>query len=130
MVFSSLISLRLRRLVGLFLPSQEDLMDGSTHPQSAQTGTGDPSIREILASHTALLRAIGEQLTALTKAVTPPPKEGPSLDEMLLAIITLLGEQGMVVTRVDDRTLALGVDLPPLIARAMLRAERDRDLRS
>lgn len=105
-------------------------MDGSTHPQSAQTGSDDPSIREILRSHTVLLRGIGEQLTALTKAVTPPPKEGPSLDEMLMAIITLLREQGLVLTRVDDRTLALGVELPPLIARAMLRGERDRDLRS
>ena len=105
-------------------------MDGSTHTQSAQTGSGDPSIREILTSHTVLLRGISEQLAALTKAVTPPPKEGPSIDEMLMAIITLMREQGMVLTRVDDRTLALGVDLPPLIARAMLRAERDRDLRS
>jgi type II secretory pathway component PulM len=105
-------------------------MDGSTHPHSARTGSEDPSIREILLSHTALLRGISEQLTALTKAVTPPPKEGPTLDEMLMAIITLLREQGVVLTRVDDRTLALGVDLPPLIARAMLRGERDRDLRS
>ena len=105
-------------------------MDGSTHPQSAQTGSEDLSTREILLSQSAMLRAIGEQLTALTKAVTPPPKEGPSLDEMLMAIITLLREQGLILTRVDDRTLALGVDLPPLIARAMLRAERDRDLRS
>ena len=105
-------------------------MDGSTHPHSARTESDDPSIREILLSHSAMLRVIGEQLTALTKAVARPEKEGPTLDEMLLAIITLLREQGMVLTRVDGRTLALGTDLPPEVARAVLRAQRDKDLHS
>ena len=103
-------------------------MDGTTHPRSARTESDDPSIREILHAHTAMLRVICEQLAALTKALTPPPKDGLSLDEMLLAIIALLREQGAVLTRVDERTVALGIDLPPLIARALVRAERDRDL--
>jgi hypothetical protein len=105
-------------------------MDGSTHPHSARTESDDPSIREILLSHSAMLRAIGEQLAALTKAVTPPEKEGPTLDEMLLTIITLLREHSMVLSRVDGRTLALGTDLPPEVARTVLRAQRDKDLHS
>ena len=48
---------------------------------------------------------------------------------MLFAIVALLREQGTVLTRIDDRTRALGTELPPEIAREILRAERDRDLR-
>ncbi|BFL66266.1 hypothetical protein [Roseomonas mucosa] len=104
-------------------------MDVPTHRQSARTDTADPSTREILLAQSVMLRAIGEKLDALAKALTPPPREGPSLDEMLFAIVALLREQGTVLTRIDDRTRALGTELPPEIAREILRAERDRDLR-
>ncbi|WP_338929235.1 hypothetical protein WDZ11_22360 (plasmid) [Roseomonas mucosa] len=102
-------------------------MDGPDHPNSAQTEIDDPSIRDILHSHTAMLRAIREQLTALAKAVAPPEREGPPLDEMLLAIVALLREHGVVIDRVDNRTLALGTDLPRAVARevTLLRAERE-----
>ena len=34
------------------------------------------------------------------------------------------------MTRMDRRTLALGTDLPPEVALAVLRAQRDKDLHS
>lgn len=92
-------------------------------------------VLRLLHAQTALLRALTEQMAVLLQMLTPGEREGPSLDELVARLINLvqvLGSrtevQGATLERIEATLTALGTDLPPVIAQAVLRASRNRDL--
>lgn len=101
----------------------------------ARTESEASQMLRLLHAQTALLRALTEQIAALIQMLTPGEREGPSLDDLIARLINLaqaLGSrieaQGTTLDRIEAKLTALGTDLPPVIAQAVQRASRNRDL--
>lgn len=100
-------------------------------PEAARTESKESELSQILMllhAQTALLRALTEQIAALIQMLAPGERGGPSLDELIARLIDLIQSQGITLDRIDNKLAALGTDLPPAIASAVLRAGRNRDL--
>lgn len=79
------------------MPDQQD-------PQSVRTDASNQPIVAALAQQSALLRVVLERLDEVVQLLTPKPSEGPTLDELLAGIVSLLSEQGDLLARIDART--------------------------
>ncbi|MBR0641224.1 hypothetical protein [Plastoroseomonas hellenica] len=108
---------------------------GAEDPEFARTESEGSQILRLLHAQTALLRALTEQITALIQMLTPGEREGPSLDELIARLISLvqaqgsrMDAQGATLDRIEAKLTALGTDLPPALAQAVLRTSRNRDL--
>lgn len=104
-------------------------MDGAD-ADSARTESEESQTLQLLHAQSALLRALTEQIAALIQMLTPGEQEGPSLDDLIARLITLIENQGVALARIDAKVTALGSDLPPAIGEAVIRASRNRDLAS
>ena len=56
------------------------------------------------------LRGINERLGLLLEILTPQRDDGPTLDDLLAKIVTLIGEQRPVIRRID-RTTGKALDI-------------------
>jgi hypothetical protein len=104
-------------------------------PEAARMGSEASQVLRLLHAQTTLLRALTEQIAALVQMLAPGEREGPSLDDLIARLINLVQGQGArmdalgaILERLDTKVTALGVDLPPAVAEAALRASRNRDL--
>ena len=79
------------------MPDQQDL-------QSVRTGSSSDPIAAALARQSALLRTVLERLEEVVQLLTPKPSDGPTLDELLAGLVTLVSDQTTVLRRIDART--------------------------
>lgn len=79
------------------MPDQQD-------PQSVRTRSGDEPIAAALARQSAQLRLVLERLDEVVQLLTPKPSEGPTLDELLAGLVSLVSDQATLLKRIDART--------------------------
>lgn len=79
------------------MPDQQD-------PQSVRTETPDQDVAAALARQSTLLRLVLERLDEVVQLLTPKPSEGPTLDELLAGLVTLVSDQAILLKRIDART--------------------------
>lgn len=63
------------------------------------------------AEHGAALRGIGERLDRILEILTPPDSAGPTLDEILAQLVTVISDQTFILRRLDGRTAAMAVEM-------------------
>ncbi|WP_145144349.1 hypothetical protein [Roseomonas gilardii] len=73
-------------------------------PQAVRTGRGDDPIAAALVRQSALLRTMLERLDEVVQLLTPKPSDGPTLDELLAGLVTLMSDQTALLRRLDART--------------------------
>ncbi|UZO94697.1 hypothetical protein [Roseomonas mucosa] len=79
------------------MPNQQD-------PQTVRTGSGEEAITAALARQSAQLRLVLERLDEVVQLLTPRPSEGPTLDELLAGLVSLVSDQATLLKRIDART--------------------------
>ena len=82
------------------MPNQQD-------PQSVRTAIQTEQIAAAVGQQTAMLRTVLERLDELVQLLTPKPSEGPTLDELLAGLVTLVSDQTVLLKRIDARTAVL-----------------------
>jgi hypothetical protein len=76
----------------------------------------------ILAAHGESLRLISEQLSVIIEKLTPEAGEGPTLQELLAELVARVGDNGVLLRRIDRRTDSMATSLPGDVVRAMKEA--------
>ncbi|WP_424140222.1 hypothetical protein [Roseomonas chloroacetimidivorans] len=79
------------------MPDQQD-------PQAVRTETSDQDVAAVLALQSTLLRLLLERLDQVVQLLTPKPSEGPTLDELLAGLVSLISDQAVLLKRIDART--------------------------
>jgi hypothetical protein len=82
-------------------------MQDQQDPQPARTGAQDQQVAAAITQHTAMLRTVLERLDELVQLLTPKPSDGPTLDELLAGLVTLVSDQAVLLRRIDARTAVL-----------------------
>lgn len=82
-------------------------MSNSQDQQSVRTAVQTERIAAAVGQQTAMLRTVLERLDELIQLLTPKPTEGPTLDELLAGLVTLVSDQTVLLKRVDARTAVL-----------------------
>ena len=82
------------------MPDQQD-------PLLVQSDGGSQQIAAAVAQQTAMLRTVLERLDQLVQLLTPKPNDGPTLDELLAGLVTLVSDQTVLLKRIDARTAVL-----------------------
>ena len=82
------------------MPNQHD-------PQSMRTALPREQILAAVTQQTAMLRTVLERLDQLVQLLTPKPSDGPTLDELLAGLVTLISDQTVLLERIDARTAVL-----------------------
>ena len=82
-------------------------MPNPQDPQSVRTAVQTEQIAEAVVQQTAMLRTVLERLDELVQLLTPKPSEGPTLDELLAGLVTLVSDQTVLLKRIDARTAVL-----------------------
>ena len=82
-------------------------MSNSQEPQTVRTGMQDEQMGVVMAEQTAMLRTVLERLDDLVELLTPKPSEGPTLDELIGGLVTLVSDQTVLLKRIDARTAIL-----------------------
>ncbi len=82
-------------------------MPDHTDTLPVRTETVDQQIARAVASNGAMLRIVLERLDELIQLLTPKPSEGPTLDELLARLVSLVSDQTVLLKRIDDRTTIL-----------------------
>lgn len=76
-------------------------MVGSDEPNSAQWRA---HVEEQFDAIHESLRALHQRQTFILELLTPEEREGPSLDDLLARIVTLIADQRPVLRRIDHTT--------------------------
>lgn len=76
-------------------------------PQPVRPEPGSQQIAEAIGQQTAMLRTVLERLDELVQLLTPKPSDGPTLDELLAGLVTLVSDQTVLLKRIDARTAVL-----------------------
>lgn len=79
------------------MPDEQD-------PQSVRKEAPDLEIAAALARQSTLLRLVLERLDEVVQLLTPKPSEGPTLDELLAGLVSLVSDQAVLLKRIDART--------------------------
>jgi uncharacterized protein YihD (DUF1040 family) len=79
------------------MPSQQDTRSVRTEITNGQITAG-------LAQQSGLLRSVLERLDEVIQLLTPKPSDGPTLDELLAGLVTLVSDQAVLLKRIDTRT--------------------------
>ena len=82
-------------------------MQDQEDPQPVRTGAEGQQIAAAITQHTAMLRTVLERLDQLVQLLTPKPSDGPALDELLAALVTLISDQAVMLKRIDARIAIL-----------------------
>jgi len=82
-------------------------MSNSQDPQTVRTGVQDEQMGVVMAEQTAMLRTVLERLDELVQLLTPKPSEGPTLDELIGGLVTMVSDQTVLLKRIDARTAVL-----------------------
>ena len=82
-------------------------MPNHQDPQSVRTAVQAEQIVATLAQQTAMLRTVLERLDEVGQLLTPKPSEGPTLDELLAGLVSLVSDQSVLLKRIDARTAVL-----------------------
>lgn len=82
-------------------------MPNSRDQQSVRTAVQTEQIAAAVSQQTAMLRTVLERLDELVQLLTPKPSEGPTLDELLSGLVTLVSDQTVMLKRIDARTAVL-----------------------
>ena len=82
-------------------------MPNSQDQQSVRTAVQTEQIAAAVGQQTAMLRTALERLDELIQLLTPKPSEGPTLDELLGGLVTLVSDQTVLLKRIDARTAVL-----------------------
>ena len=82
-------------------------MSNSQDQQSVRTAVQTEQIATAVIQQTAMLRTVLERLDELVQLLTPKPSEGPTLDELLGELVTLVSDQTGLLKRIDARTAVL-----------------------
>ncbi len=70
----------------------------------------ETQIAEIQATqseHGETMRAIRSDIARIIEILTPTAADGPTLDDILAQLVVQLGEQGVVLRRIDGRTVEI-----------------------
>jgi hypothetical protein len=73
---------------------------------------GQAEIAGTLEAHGQVLRIISAQLSDLIEKLTPDPGDGPTLQELLAELVARIGDNGVVLRRIDRRTESMAASLP------------------
>ena len=96
------------------MPDEQD-------PQTVRTETTNEQVAAALARQSTLLRLVLERLDEVVQLLTPKPSEGPTLDELLAGLVSLVSDQAVLLKRIDARTdLLVQHQLQPGDARTAL----------
>ena len=79
------------------MPDEQD-------PQTVRTETTNEQVAAALARQSTLLRLVLERLDEVVELLTPKPSEGPTLDELLAGLVSLVSDQAVLLKRIDART--------------------------
>jgi hypothetical protein len=79
------------------MPNQQDT-------QSVRMEITNGQIVAALAQQSGLLRSVLERLDEVIQLLTPKPGDGPTLDELLAGLVTLVSDQAVLLKRIDART--------------------------
>lgn len=82
-------------------------MQDQQHNQPGSAGEQEQQIAAAIIQHTAMLRTVLERLDQLVQLLTPKPSDGPTLDELLAGLVTLISDQAVLLKRIDARTAVL-----------------------
>ena len=82
-------------------------MSNSQDPQTVRTATQNEQIGAAVAQQTAMMRTVLERLDELVELLTPKSSEGPTLDELIGGLVTLVSDQTALLKRIDARTAVL-----------------------
>ena len=82
-------------------------MSNSQVSQPVRTAMQDVQTAAAFAQQTAMLRTVLERLDELVQLLTPKPSEGPTLDELIGGLVTLVSDQTVLLKRIDARTAVL-----------------------
>ena len=72
-----------------------------------------------LDSHGEQLRVIADRLGLIIEKLYPEATEGPTLQELLAEIVMRLGDQTVLLNRIDRRTESMAASLPADVVQAM-----------
>jgi len=75
--------------------------------QSVRTAVQTEQIAAAVGQQTAMLRTVLERLNELVQLLTPKPSDGPTLDELLAGLVTLVSDQTVLLKRIDARIAVL-----------------------
>lgn len=67
------------------------------------------AIQETQTEHGEALRQIRVDLARIIDILSPTVTEGPTLDDILAQMVTQIGQQGIVLNRIDGRTVEIKV---------------------
>jgi hypothetical protein len=82
-------------------------MSNSQDSKTVRTALQDEQMGAVMAEQTAMLRTVLERLDELVQLLTPKPSEGPTLDELIGGLVTLVSDQTVLLKRIDARTAVL-----------------------
>ena len=85
----------------------------------AKLRTGQETLVNLLQGHGDLLRTIVERLGLILEKLYPEATDGPTLQELLAEMVVRLGEQSVLLHRIDRRTESMAASLPADVVRAI-----------
>ena len=98
-----------------------DISGALARIEAAQTElkTGQEGIAKALDGQGELLRSIVERLGLILEKLYPEATEGPTLQELLAEMVVRLGDQSVLLNRIDRRTESMAASLPVDVVRAI-----------
>ena len=82
-------------------------MSNSQESQPVRTAMPNEEMASAIAQQTAMLRTVLERMDEVIELLTPKPSEGPTLDELIGGLVTLVSDQTVLLKRIDARTAVL-----------------------
>ncbi len=87
-------------------------MDGQSDHKLVRLERGQEEIRDEIAAQGGLLRTLLERADEIIRLLTPAPSDGPTLEELLAQMVSMITDQGVVLKRLDVRSTRMEHDLP------------------
>lgn len=95
-------------------------MDGQLEQRLARLEQGQEEIRDELAALVGLQRLMLERVDEIVRLLTPAPGDGPTLEELLAQMVTMLNDQSAYLKRLDVRSARQERDLPLDVVSALV----------
>ena len=85
----------------------------------AELKAGQEIIAKILEGQGDLLRTVVERLGLILEKLYPEATEGPTLHELLAEMVIRMGDQSVLLNRIDRRTESMATSLPADVVKAI-----------